>query len=439
MIAARRSFSHAMLVALLLLSSILVFPPGAADAGSGSYGSGSPQPSPTIRKGEDFTHSVLLELFVTTWCEYCPDAEDAAVEYSREYGDNFVFVTLVDDADSGGNEKADERSQDYLVNSHPTAIFDGGYRDERSGDTNYEDEIESCGAREVPEVEFSVEASDNGDGTMDVSYTAQYKGTNPPVFRCHIRAYIAEIVSRYPNNRDEPIPYGFIDYAFDEDLNLPSQTPMQDSMTWDMEANEANFTNLVVVAGIFDKRSGVEQYVVQSATTEEASIWISDVRWDPDYPENTDDMTFRAEVGGSVDEVELEYAICTSGSCGAPEYVAMEIEKNETYVVTVGDFGSDAESIHFRVIARDSSGEEVKSPLYELEFGAKPGGSGNEEDWVTNDPVFYSGVGIVILGFLVFGLPLMTRMKRDDPGDLPEEEAVDWDDARHETGEEEYA
>ena len=56
------------------------------------------------QKGEDFTHNVLLELFVTTWCGYCPSAEAVAKQLSGEYGEHFVFVTMVSDV----NDKAQE-------------------------------------------------------------------------------------------------------------------------------------------------------------------------------------------------------------------------------------------------------------------------------------------------------------------------------------------
>ncbi len=323
--------------------------------------------------GEDFTHNVVMELFVTTWCQYCPDAEEASVDYSREYGEHFLFISMVCDAAEGGNEKADERKADYNVETYPSAIFDGGYRDERSGDTDYEDEIESSGTRDVvANVDLSVDLSDNEDGTMDVSYTTTYTDNNPmvPVFQSHIRVYIVERISRYPNDRGEQIPFGFIDFAFDEDLDMASQNEMSNTMTWRYDDYEdATFDNFIVIGAVFDKSSGSERYSVQSATTESANFEFGEPELTPEYPENTDDVTFEIEVIGNVAEVEIEYAICTETACGATEYATMELKEESIYTVTLGDFGSDAVDIRFSFIARDSGGNEARTKAYEVYFG----------------------------------------------------------------------
>ncbi len=406
----------AITITLLVISSILFVIP--ADAGPAA-----PTAPPTVQKGEDFTHSVMLELFVTTWCDRCPSTEDASVELNMEYGTNFNFVSMITDV----NDDADDRKDDFAVTTHPTAIFDGGYRDDRTTENEteetdkerYEGHIEDCGERSVDNtpVDLSVDVEDEGDGVVRVSYSATYTGTGSQWFDSHIRVYVTERVSRYENLEEEPIPYGFLDYAFDEDLRLITQVEQSDQTTIDTDSGDNwDFDNIVVVAAIFDKRTGVERYVVQTATTE--TVHLYDVTWDPEYPENTDNMTFRAEVTGDVAEVEVEYAICTEGSCGANQYVTMEVEEGTTYAASAGDFGSDAESIHFRIIVRDGGGKEVKSPLVEIIFGEKPGGgSGSHDDgekWVENEPVFFSGMGLVVLGFIFFGLPLISRRNEDE-------------------------
>jgi len=376
---------------------------------------------PHLEKGEDFTHNVLLELFVTTSCQFCPAAEEAAVGYSMEYGEHFVFVSMVCDPNDGGNEKADQRKDDYAVNSYPSAIFDGGYRDERSGNTDYEDDIEASGDREpVAHVDLSVDAEDNGDGTMDVSYSATYTDTNPlvPVFRSRLRVYIVEKVSRYPNKEGHQIPYGFIDYAFDQDLDLASQMEDSDTVTWDYSEDEnATFENFVIIGAVFDKpSSNVERYVVQTATTERADIQIPDDPWySPEYPENSDDVTFWVRVTGDVDEVELEYSICTEDSCGAARYAAMEEEGDDIYTVTVGDFGSDATELDYAIIARDPGGNEVRKAnpeLYKIMFGEKPGGDDDEP--FHEDPQKMGWVGLGALIFVPFAVHIFDKRNEED-------------------------
>ncbi len=363
-------------------------------------------------KGDDFTHGVVLELFVTTSCGFCPSAEAVARQLNSEYGQNFMFVTMVIDV----NDKADERSDDYQVNFIPDGVFDGGYRREVGGqdDTSvYEGHIEDCGDRDVPDIDLSVEMKDNEDGTMDVSYSATYNDMYP-FYDAHLRVYIVERNSRYPDVDDHSIPYGFIDYAFDEDVRLAAQVEMTDTATWRYDDYEnATLSNFVVIATLFDKTTGVERYAVQSATTETTNILISEVLWTPEEPSNDDDMTITANVSGEVSEVELEYSICTEGTCGVPDTVPMEITEGTIYSVTVGDFRDIDESIHFRIISRDSGGNEVQSRMYDVEFGE---GSASEENGIFSGDttIMASGGMAVVLAVVLVGLYIKNKSARQE-------------------------
>jgi len=389
------SYASLLTVLMLITVSLMIAPvvPASDPTGVTSV--------PTIpeAKGDDFTHHVLLELFVTTSCGYCPSAEAVAKQLNSEYSENFVFVTMV----LNENDKARERSDDYQVQAIPDGVFDGGYRREFGGQSDtstYEGHIEDCGNRNVPEIDLSVEAMDNGDGTMDVSYSATYRDIYP-FYDAHLRVYIVERESRYPDMDDHPIPYGFIDYAFDEDLRLAPQVETTDSTTWTYDDYEnATFDNFVVIAALFDKTSGVERYSVQTATTETTNILISDVSWDPENPNNDDKMSVFANVTGDVSEVEFEYSLCTSGACGVPETEMMEVQEGSIYTVTVGGFDSDVESIHFKIIARDAGGNEVKTALIDLEYGM---GSSSESSGIfeENGMLIASG-GTIALLILVF-------------------------------------
>jgi len=123
----------------------------------------------SVMKGEDFTHSVMMELFVTTWCDRCPAAEEASTELNLEYRENFNYVSMICDV----NDDADQRSEDYLVETYPTAVFDGGDEDDRDSENDtsgekdkerYEGHIENCGGRDVSAtpVDLTVDISDQG-------------------------------------------------------------------------------------------------------------------------------------------------------------------------------------------------------------------------------------------------------------------------------------
>lgn len=371
---------------------------------------------PPDAKGDDFTHSVVLELFVTTWCGNCPSAEAVAKQLNSEYAQNFVFVSMVTDV----NDKAGERSDDYQVLAIPDGVFDGGYRREvgsQSDTSTYEGHIEDCGNRDAPDIELSVETVDNEDGTMDVSYSATYNDMYP-FYDTHLRVYITERNSRYLDTEGHAIPYGFIDYAFDEDIRLTAQVETTDTATWQYDDYEnASFSNFVVIATLFDKTTGVERYAVQSATTETTNILISEVTWTPEHPGNKDDMTITANVSGDVSEVELEYSICTENTCGVPNTVSMDLAEGTIYTTKIGDFGDDSISVHLKIVARDPGGNEIKSQTFDIEFGE---GSGEDDEgfFSENGTIMASGGLALVLAIVLVGLFLRNKGAKQELKEL---------------------
>jgi hypothetical protein len=129
---------------------------------------------------------------------------------------------------------------------------------------------------------------------------------------------------------------------------------------------------------------------------------ISDVEWTPEAPANSDKLTITANITGDVSEVEFEYSLCTEGACGVPEYEMMEAEENSTiYTITVGGFSSDTESIHFRIIARDPAGNQVKTSLIDLEYGL--GSSSGEDGFFAENGTLAISGGFAILLAVILG------------------------------------
>ncbi len=357
-----------------------------------------------VMKGEGFTHSVMLELFVTTWCDRCPKAEEASTELNMEYVDNFHYVNMICDV----NDDADQRSEDYLVETYPTAIFDGGYEEDRaseddsSGQTDkerYEECIESSGNRDVSAtpVDLSVDVTDQGNGNVEVSYSATYTG-NSQWFDCHIRVYVTEQVSRYDNVDEEPIPYGFLDYAFDEDLRLYNQLEQSDQVTVDTDGGE--FDNIIVIAAVFDKRTGVERYVVQTASTEEYGDTIfSDIEHSPSNPKHNQDVQVSCNAVGDIKRIYVEVAACTEDSCLVPEDVDMEYVEGNFYTANIGDFDDDIVRVHYKIIAEDSGGQKSNSTDHEFVFDDSSG-----DDDGPSYVLMYGGGAVVVLGIALAGL-----------------------------------
>lgn len=371
-----------------------------------------------VMKGDDFTHSVMMELFVTTWCDRCPSAEEASTELNLEYGDNFHYVSMICDV----NDDADQRSEDYLVETYPTAIFDGGDEDDRDSENDtsgekdkerYEGHIENCGNRDVSAtpVTLTVDVTDSGNGNISVSYSATFTG-NSQWFDCRIRVYVTERTSRYLNIDNDPIPYGFLDYAFDEDAQLYPQIEQTDSTTVDTDGGD--FDNIVVIAAIFDKRTGVEQYVVQTASTEVyGDVTFSDIEHEPEHPDHNEDVIVTCQAVGNFEEIYVETAPCTKDACTVPYDVPMEDDGNGGYIANIGSFDDDITIVHYRIVAEDAAGEKSRSVQHEFEFD----GSGGGDD--SSNILMYGGGAVTILAVVLVGLFISKNSSK------PDGEAVD--------------
>ena len=95
----------------------------------------------------------------------------------------FYFVTLVADV---GNQNAEDRLfQNYNLYGYPTSFFDGGYQVLVGSGIDrevYLDTIESCGSRDVHELNLTVgvEWIGNGDLEIYVSVTSNEEVPNEP-------------------------------------------------------------------------------------------------------------------------------------------------------------------------------------------------------------------------------------------------------------------
>jgi hypothetical protein len=238
---------------MLLILSVFVGFLGQAEA-----------PSEAPETQELFTHAVLAEELTATWCGYCPNAAEALwnIYNSSDYINEFYYVAMIMDV----NEKADDRANnDYNIGGTPTVEFDGGYitevgaGDPDSAEANYRPDIEDSGAREVPSLAIDLSTYDMGSSALKVSVNVT--NTDTEDYTGHIRVYITEIVSRYYTSNNKPYHFGFLDYAFDEDISMSVGSYWQDEITWvgsehqDTLGNDfgdINPNNIMVIASVFN-------------------------------------------------------------------------------------------------------------------------------------------------------------------------------------------
>ena len=242
-------------------------------------------PNPTAELPvEDFTHAVFGEEFTATWCVYCPSAAENLMKIYEDipdepyYHDKFFFVALITDV----NDKAEERMDDYPdVTGYPTVIFDGN--DEKvsggqSDTSNYEQAIDNCGQRDDTDISLDIQMEHLGADQLGVSVTMTWNEDatlGDPTFNGYVRAYIVEKVSRYNNYDGDPYHFGFLDYAFEESVELESHEVKELTTVWTggdhEDKNGDDFSDIdyeninIFVAFFNDESASADKYVLETA------------------------------------------------------------------------------------------------------------------------------------------------------------------------------
>ena len=220
-----------------------------------------------------FTHGVLAEDITAGWCPPCPKASDNLknIYDSGDYPFYFVCLITQDKNQSTVNEDANDRARDdYNIKAYPTVMFDGGYREVVGGsddESTYREPIEECGARKVPTLEISLTANHIGGAKLEI--TAEILNDNPEKYTGHLRVYITEIESRYNDYNGNPYPFGFLDYAFNENVEIEAGSTLVKSETWDGAEHQdglgnsfADFKqgNIMVIATVFNSAQHIQHH-----------------------------------------------------------------------------------------------------------------------------------------------------------------------------------
>jgi thiol-disulfide isomerase/thioredoxin len=131
---------------------------------------------------DEFTHTVFCEKGTATWCPSCPSmaSELNDVYESGEYP--FYYVSMVVDE----SNDADYRMNDFSLYWLPTAFYDGGKEvvvGGGYGDEYHANLIESCGQRDVHELDLDLSVDWIAEGEMDITVSItnnEAVENNPP-------------------------------------------------------------------------------------------------------------------------------------------------------------------------------------------------------------------------------------------------------------------
>ncbi len=236
----------------------------------------------------DFTHTVLGEFGTATTCVPCKYAHQALKEiYACEWY-LFYYVTLVRDKNNHALKRTEELNQ-FAV---PTVFFDGGYEkvegavDKEWAMGKYNQSIELCGNRDVADIDISVDVEWLGavnpvpaDGETNVSICSgliwNLSAMNIDIsvdnnelseYSGHLHVYVTELESSYWIDKfHNPYTFAFLDYAWNEDIEISAVSSWQDSKEWDGADYDNGHSgeelvifddiwqdNIMIIASVFD-------------------------------------------------------------------------------------------------------------------------------------------------------------------------------------------
>ena len=241
-----------------------------------------------IRTGKlnGYTHTVMVEACTASWCPPCATAAQVMhdVFYSGDY--DFYYVALVSDR----NNYASGRCSELGASSIPDYVFDGGYT-RRVGScaaSVYISKLDSCGARDVSDIDLDLEITWNGDAQIDIDLGIT--NNEATAYDGHVHVYVTEIESRWNTNNGKPYHFAMVgNYAFNENVEVSSGETSDLSTTWDGSqygVGDLAEDNVMVIATIFDKDN--QNYVDETAAESFVEIW----------PENLE-----LEIAGGVGEI----------------------------------------------------------------------------------------------------------------------------------------
>ncbi len=206
-----------------------------------------------------YTHTVLVEDFTATWCVYCPSVSEhlGTLYNSGDY--NFYYVSLITDV----NDEAMARADEVNIGSYPDVMMDGGFEEvvgAQSGPGPYAEAINASGERIVPSLTMEQEVLKTGNSS-EIYVKLTVTNNEPAEYAGHVRSYITEVVSRYPDYDGKDYPFGLIGFAVDQDVTIGAGESLVITRSWKGGAHtdtngdsydDISLDNILVMSSVFN-------------------------------------------------------------------------------------------------------------------------------------------------------------------------------------------
>jgi len=207
----------------------------------------------TERETNGYTHTVFAEYCSLSYCPYCPPVSSQLQQIYSSHNYPFIYVTLVYDK----NPKIRDRCAELGVQGFPTVVFDGGYTMVRGGQSSAEpfiSAIEQCGKRnDVYDVSIDILMRGMGNDRIQVNVTIFNR--NSRAYHGTLRAYVAEIESRWRDASQKPYHFAALDFVYDQPISVGGGGKLNLSTIWDGSEYNIDIENTVVIAAVFDSHT----------------------------------------------------------------------------------------------------------------------------------------------------------------------------------------
>ena len=215
--------------------------------------------APAIGYSNNYTHGLLDEHFVATYCPTCRSDEPNMWNTYQSLSGSFFVVSyhLTEWSTADGNALAVK----YYARTIPYHVFDGGYMTGKGRivSSNIQDSIEASGTREVHKVSLAIRKSVEGN---ILKYDGSAQELEGKSFPGYLQVYITE-----NGLKSQGVEWSFVFRAFGvrQGLEIPSKGVSLFQGTWQIPSN-VEAQNLVIVAAVFDNSTNgiFGSYAVQA-------------------------------------------------------------------------------------------------------------------------------------------------------------------------------
>jgi len=191
------------------------------------------QNKPSFNNDLNYSHTIFSGVAFSQTCGPCnnwsKNIHDAYI--SGDYDFSYVSMIVFDENGQVLNNKAFNWSSNYNITSYPVSIFDGDFQRIIGDNINQlPNVLNACGNRSVSNITANITINWLENATMNISITIQnYQKTQ---YNGCIETFITEFISRYNTYEGVPSHFGFLDFAFNEDISINTNGTYSKYIVW---------------------------------------------------------------------------------------------------------------------------------------------------------------------------------------------------------------